>query len=287
MNIRTRGLIILLGAMIISSCAGMPQLDSFAQIEGVLTAMGTDQWTVNGIDVLLTDETEIKGEFRLGDTVKIEVEMDEGGSPIAFEIDLVHDTDEFEFFGIVEEITDELWVIGEHSVLITPFTEIKGPIVVGDMVKVHASFNAEGELVAREIELPEQDEHQEDDEVEFVGVVETQSEDGWWIDGQFVQISDQTEIEDDIAEGDLVKVEALRNDDGSLLALEIELEDDDLDVDCDDDGSEHDDSSDLCDDDHDIDDEHDDEEDDDEHDEHHDEDDDDDDDDEHDEGDDD
>jgi hypothetical protein len=249
--------------------------------------MGTDQWTVNGIDVLLTDETEIKGEFRLGDMVKIEVEMDEGGSPIAFEIDLVHDTDEFEFFGIVEEITDELWVIGEHSVLITPFTEIKGPIVVGDMVKVHASFNAEGELVAREIELPEQDEHQEDDEVEFVGVVETQSEDGWWIDGQFVQISDQTEIEDDIAEGDLVKVEALRNDDGSLLALEIELEDDDLDVDCDDDGSEHDDSSDLCDDDHDIDDEHDDEEDDDEHDEHHDEDDDDDDDDEHDEGDDD
>ncbi len=57
--------------------------------------------------------------------------------------------------------------------------------------------------------------------VEFRGAVEAVG-DFWIIDGKTVAITARTEIKDGVGLGDLVKVEALRADDGSLTAIEIE-----------------------------------------------------------------
>jgi hypothetical protein len=60
---------------------------------------------------------------------------------------------EFEFVGVVDQITTQLWVVSTTPVVITPQTEIKGTISTGDTVKVHVSTGPENTLIAREIEI--------------------------------------------------------------------------------------------------------------------------------------
>ena len=62
--------------------------------------------------------------------------------------------------------------------------------------------------------------------IEFVGVVESMGSDQWVIDGKTVLVAG-AEIKDFIQEGDVVRVEAVDNGDGTYTALEIELVDDD------------------------------------------------------------
>ncbi len=64
------------------------------------------------------------------------------------------------------------------------------------------------------------DEGREED-VEFLGLIESMEEESWMISGIQVTVDAQTEIKGAFEIGDLVKVEALTQADGSLLALEI------------------------------------------------------------------
>ena len=59
---------------------------------------------------------------------------------------------EMEFYGAVEAIDGPTWTVAGVSFTVSPQTEIKGALVVGSFVKVHASLNAAGVLAAREIE---------------------------------------------------------------------------------------------------------------------------------------
>jgi hypothetical protein len=80
----------------------------------------------------------------------------------------------------------------------------------------------------------DQDDQGEDDdenEADFTGTVEPMSADSWVISGVTVLISSETEIEGDIAVGDVVKVEGTLNPDGSITAREIEGDDDSIDSD--------------------------------------------------------
>jgi hypothetical protein len=61
--------------------------------------------------------------------------------------------DEIEFTGEVLSIDSEQWQVGDQIIYVTGLTEIDGIIVVGDIVKVHARTDTEGNLIAREIEL--------------------------------------------------------------------------------------------------------------------------------------
>jgi hypothetical protein len=60
-----------------------------------------------------------------------------------------------------------------------------------------------------------------EEDVEFWGLIESKSNGSWVINGITVIVDIQTEIYGDLEIGDLVKVEALTQPDGSLLALEI------------------------------------------------------------------
>lgn len=59
-------------------------------------------------------------------------------------------------------------------------------------------------------------------ELEFEGVIDSITQDGWMISGRLVKSSPQTEIKGIIQIGMMVKVHALVSDDGSLYAREIE-----------------------------------------------------------------
>jgi ribonuclease E len=135
-------------------------------------------------------------------------------------------------------------------------TEIGDDISIGDMVEVEGLISEGGTLLAIEIELDEQEVEEnsdvtevddlDDDDIEFTGLVQAIAGDAWVIGSKTVYMTPESEIDDDITIGDVVEVEAQINEDGSLTALEIELEDDDLednDLDSDPDDADDDDSS--------------------------------------------
>ncbi len=61
------------------------------------------------------------------------------------------------------------------------------------------------------------------DEIELMGNVTSQSGDHWAVDGTVVTITDQTEVKEKIAIGDLIKVHGTLADDDSFTAREVEL----------------------------------------------------------------
>ena len=94
-----------------------------------------------------------------------------------------------------------------------------------------------------------------EEDVEFRGVIESKGEGSWVVSGISVFVDAQTELKGALEVGDLVKVEALTQTDGSLLAIEIYVEGADLDGDLNDDSNDDmsDDSDDDMDDDSDDD----------------------------------
>ena len=94
-----------------------------------------------------------------------------------------------------------------------------------------------------------------EEDVEFHGLIESKGEGTWVVSGISVFVDGQTELKGALEIGDPVKVEALTQSDGSLLALEIYGEGPDLDGDMDDDSDDDmdDDSDDDMDDDSDDD----------------------------------
>ncbi len=88
---------------------------------------------------------------------------------------------EVEFVGTVEAIGADAWTVDGQTLLITAQTEIKGSPAPGDLVKVHASIDADGTLTALELEPAESamqsdtgdESHDEGSKVEFYGTVET------------------------------------------------------------------------------------------------------------------
>ncbi|HSB88758.1 MAG TPA: DUF5666 domain-containing protein [Anaerolineales bacterium] len=233
-----------------------PDAGSGTEVEfiGVVGSIGDASWTVDDKAVAVDTATEIKDAIVVGDTVKVHASLQADGSLLATEIKLAEDSngdgaededgmlpDELHFFGAVEDMQADHWVVGGTTFLITPDTEIKDTIVVGDFVKVEATQDASGAYVAQEIELEDQgqdmnsdgqgddssgDEGSSSESTEFSGQVTAMNADNWVVGGMTFLITSSTEIKDIIVVGDFVKIEATVATDGTMTALEIELDDD-------------------------------------------------------------
>lgn len=160
---------------------------------------------------------------------------------------------EVEFYGTVESISGNTWMIGGRKVVTVSTTEIKNNPQVGSYVKVHATPQADGSYLAREIEIDD-DNRQGDDnrsgEIEFYGTVESINGSIWMIGGRTVTLAANAEVKDNPQVGSYVKVHATLQADGSYLAREIEV---DMDDDMNDDNGGDDDNDDDWDDDDDDD----------------------------------
>lgn len=205
---------------------------SESELYGVVESIAASQWVVSGQTILITAQTEIKGNIVTGSAVKVHVQM-QNGALFAREIELAAgagagtqvprlDSNEIEFYGVVEAITPTSWTVSGQQFGVNAQTEIKNVIAVGDRVKVHLIVNNDNSLTAREIELaftvvvpPAFG------MLEMTGVVQSISGSQWTIGGKTFLVSAQTEIKGAISVGDLVKVEAVINADNSLSATEI------------------------------------------------------------------
>jgi hypothetical protein len=216
--------------------------DDEIEFTGEISAMETGSWTIADQPVAILDSTEIHGEFTVGDIVKVHAYLAEDGTLTAREIEPGEagdmddsesddDSEGFELYGTAEAISDTEWTIAGVVVAVDAGTDIETGIVTGDWVKAEGMVLEDGTFLAMEISLEEMDD-EGSGKLEFVGLVEAIGDESWTVAGREVPISSETEIEDGIEVGDLVKIELQLNADGSVLALEIDLfdmDDDDMD----------------------------------------------------------
>jgi hypothetical protein len=182
------------------------------EFTGIVEAIGDDVWTIGAWTVAVDEDTQIKGAPQVGDEVKVKALRQADGSLLALEIKLKRQS--VKFAGMVEAIGADSWTIDGREIAIDARTKIKGDPQVGDYVRVHAFVQDDGSLLAHQIKL-------ESRQLKFSGVVESIGDDNWTIGGKVVAIGPDTKIKGDPQVGDRVKVHALIQADGTLLAREI------------------------------------------------------------------
>lgn len=212
------------------------------ELTGQVESQTGDAWMVGGHPVQVPATAELTGAPRVGDLVTVQGSTDAAGALLAREVRTVAagqagDDGEVEFNGLVTSIGASEWVIGSRTVLVTPQTELKPGVGLGVLVKVHASPQADGRLVAREIEPAPaaqptnapatgtpaaQPTHDPAREQEWTGVLSAINGQVWTIGGINVRIIAATEVKGTLQVGDLLKVHARPGSDGVLVAREVE-----------------------------------------------------------------
>ena len=222
-TVRVQGIILPDGTLVADS---IDLVDSNYPFEfvGITNAIDTDSWIISGVEIAINEDTEIEGEVVVGDAVHVQGVILEDGTWLAEAIELVEEESDFEFTGEVNTI--DPWVVSGIGFEVDEFTLIEEGIVVGSLVHVEGQILEDGTWLATEISLVEDD----DIMVVFVGTVDGM--DPWIVSGIALATDEDTEIEEGIVVSDTVRVTAVILPDGSLLAVTIELIDDDLPVGC-------------------------------------------------------
>jgi hypothetical protein len=211
-----------------------PKEGSEVEFTGIVESIGPDSWTVGGQIFSITLQTKIIGTIIIGDLVRIEALIGTDGTTTAHMIRLAEEKSnshkegsEVEFTGIVESIGPDSWTVAGQIFVITLQTEIKGTILVGDLVKIEALVGTDGTITAHVIKLAGEKSASSGhgSNVDFTGVVESIGPDSWTVDGKILAITLRTRIKGTIIVGDTVNVKANNNLDGTLTAREIEKTD--------------------------------------------------------------
>jgi len=141
---------------------------------------------------------------------------------------------EFNFRDVVVSMGATSWVIGSRTVLVDASTLIDSGILAGNLVEVEGRL-VNNELLAGKITLEDSGNPTPMPEVtpmpagqaaiEVTGKLEAISSASLQVGGLTFAVNTTTEIKDNPAVGDIVKVEGTRAADGSLTALEVQLAD--------------------------------------------------------------
>lgn len=206
--------------------------DDATQIEivGVIDAMTSSSITINGL-VIDISVAEINTPLAVGAQVKVQGSLAAGGLIVAREVNdpLGNGTgddgtpspvDELEIRGVLSAINGTLYTIG-GQVVDGSLAEIKAGVVVGAVVKAHASVSADGTWVAREIEAisPDDDDFSDVTQIEYVGTLNAIGADSVLVDAlTFMTVNAQ--MSPALMVGILVKVEGTVVD-GVLVAREV------------------------------------------------------------------
>jgi hypothetical protein len=202
--------------------------DSGGEFTGIVETINADSWQVSGQAFAFTAQTEVKGNILVGDPVKVHFVNNPDGTMTATEIELAiaetpdtASTLDKEFTGKVEAFSPESWTVKGQVFLVTPQTEIKDAIFLGDVVKVHYFANPDGSFTAREIELAGDNQAHNSDK-KLTGILEQISSTQATIGGVVVFITPQTILDSGLVIGEKVKAEVVTSPDGKMTALQIE-----------------------------------------------------------------
>ncbi len=207
----------------------MPNIE--IELEGMVEVVGEDgSFVIAGHKVLVDPSTHFEPDRTavvVGVWVEVKAVQLEDGSLLALEIEVEHsgqpddnEVETFKFRGVVEAMQGTRLTVN-GMVIDTSTAAIEGNLQVGAVVEVEATRTADGTLVAIEVEVKA--EHQDDHaaQVEFQGTVEAIEGTIYIVVGVRVDASGATIEHGPIAVGDVVKVEGIEREDGSVAATHI------------------------------------------------------------------
>ena len=213
------------------------------ELKGVVQALpdspdrqGT--WLVSGITVTVDANTVIQervGPLALGAWVQVEGMSDGNGGIRARTVRTRHMEAYHKLEGVLDSLDATQIVVSGIAIQRTAATVVQGNPQPGQPVEVKAMLDANGKMVAVRVKAEDPDDVGQapvGHEVKFKGVIQTLPDTGlygvWVISGYSVNVvPGLTEIDEHkgvIRVGVRVKVEAVREADGTLTALEIEVE---------------------------------------------------------------
>lgn len=136
------------------------------KLEGIVTDDEGDTWAVNGVEFLVTGETQYEGNPEYGSYVEVKGHIGEGGVFVADKIEVTSGGDvEMSFTGVVDSIGEGAWQISGVTVQINKWTEIDDNIAKGDPVEV-TFVVVDQQWWALRIEALEEEEEVDDPEPE-------------------------------------------------------------------------------------------------------------------------
>ncbi len=196
---------------------------------GTADAIGDTAWTVSGQEIQIGAEAEIAERIAVGDLVRVEGIILEGGVLEATRITPAGQALQFDFTGIVQAIVDlgggeETWTISGIDVLVNVDTVKPDTVEIGALVRATGSILEDDTWLATEIQLVET----EVSSFEFVGTVD--SIDPWVVSEIAFQVQPWTFISPGIMLGDLVLVIGEILPDGTWVASEVRLLDEAIDL---------------------------------------------------------
>ena len=209
---------------------GVGQIAARTVLRGVFQGRdaGAGRWTVSGAAVLVNRQTYTDALPRLGQRVKVTAILQEDGSMHAREIENQAVTESSEgahtvwLEGIFREITAQgAWNVGGLPFEVNAGTVLSGRPSVGRRVAVTATAQ-EGTLLATEVSAALSELNGPVRSVSIRGTVERKLEGRWLeVDGFRVVLSDLTKVFGDTGPGSTVRIKAVFQVDGALLAREV------------------------------------------------------------------
>ncbi len=199
------------------------------EFRGPIESIPPPSWVVAGRTLAIDEDTEIRNPERaaIGAIAEVKARRLDDGSLLALAIKIEGDETHMrlyvEWVGVLERFDDASWTVGGRTVQIDDATVIRGAPQVGARVEVKALRQADGSLLALSLHVVEAE-----SEEEWRGVVESITPAAWQIGGRTVTVDARTvfdERDGALAVGVMAEVKALRQADGSLLALRIRAED--------------------------------------------------------------
>lgn len=185
-------------------------------IEATVESVTKDTFVIGGKTFKVDAATILEGGVSQGAKVEVHFITLADKSLLATKIEALEQEDEHAK-GAIESISSTQVVIGGKTFQITPATRLDDGLAKGVTARVEFTVQPDGKMVAIEIETDQDDEH-------FTGVIESVSANSFKIGGRTFTVNNATELDSGLAVGVTARVEFIKMADGSLVAKEIETD---------------------------------------------------------------
>ena len=201
------------------------------RINGVFEGVDADgNWIISGATVTVDETTDTDGLPVEGQRVKVKAFLQDDGSLLAREIENKSGRGRFEHGGREVKIEgtfrgvddDGNWIVNGTKIAVSPLTKLRGTPAVGQEVEVKALIQEDGSLLAQKIKGEGEGGKRSRSETKIRGIIEEITDEFVVIDGLTIALAVLTELEGDLSVGSFAKVKALLQEDGSLVAREVE-----------------------------------------------------------------
>ena len=187
--------------------------------QGEVTQTG-DVWVIGGQAFRVDANTVIVGDPQEGDLARVIGHLVPDDMYQADRIVLLRRAVEerFTLTGEVESMAKDAWTIAGEDVMVNDETEIDPDISTGDLVRATGIIQSDGTLLAESIVAIDEE---PGSPFSFSGLVESMADTAWTVSGVTVSVDEETSIDEELAEGDLVAVQGWILPDGTWLAESI------------------------------------------------------------------